>query len=243
MISVAVCDDNKEFLKMLVKSISAKLSKNGVDYKISEFTGGKDFLRYHMDKHCDVVFLDITMPEMDGFLVAKEIRRISEKTYIIFVTMESGLVYDSLDFRPFHFIPKCTAKSLFESRLESVINKLLLHMKVNKSICFDLAYGEKLTLAPADIISIRSNANYVEIDVVNANPIRIREQINSVMDRLSPDVFSRVHNRCVVNMKRIRKIDYPNNEIIMDNGQVIDVSRTYKKSLEEAYGLFLRKFG
>lgn len=243
MISVAVCDDNKEFLKLMVKSISEKLQKNGAEFKISEYTSGRTFLRCHDDKRFDVVFLDITMPEMDGFSVAKEIRRISEKTYIIFVTMESGLVYDSLDFRPFHFIPKCTKKPLFESRLDNVINKLLLHMRANKSICFTRAYGEKLTLAPNDIICIRSNANYVEINVDNEAPVRIREQINSVMDKLSPDVFLRVHNRCIVNMKHIRRIDYPNNEIFMDDGQAIDVSRTYKKSLEEAYGLFLRRFG
>lgn len=240
MISVAVCDDNKVFLEILINFIRDKFAKNNVECTVSGFQSGKDFLYMHTEKHYDVVFLDIAMPGMNGFDVAKEIRRVSEKTYIIFVTTETGLVYDSFDFRPFQFIPK-SSPELLQSRLDYVINKLLLHMNANKSIYFDLPYNEKKSLAPNDIIYIKSDSNYLEIITIKEE-LRIREHIDNVINMVSPDLFVRVHNRYLVNMKHIGKIDYPNSEILMDNGKLINISRAHKKSLEEAYNSFLHNF-
>lgn len=241
MIKVAVCDDNKVFLDMLSRTISETLSECGVSHQITNYLSGIVFLDHHKKELFDVVFLDIVMPEQDGFEVANEIRKISEKTYIIFVTTEDGLVYDSLDFRPFHFVPK-TSTELLKSRLTHVINKLADHLAANKPIYLEMAFGEKKYVEPSKIISVTSKANYIDYYLLSEDKLHIRGKMDDAERILSPKLFVRVHNRSIVNMANIKRVDYPNNRVIMVNGQEINISRAYKHEFDESYTKYLRDF-
>ena len=106
MVYTAICDDNDAMLNFLNTKICEIFTENGICFELQSFLSGQDFLQKHESNPFDVVFMDIVMPEIDGFEVAKQIRRISFNTYIIFITTESSLVYDSFDFQPFYFIPK-----------------------------------------------------------------------------------------------------------------------------------------
>lgn len=103
---VAVCDDNSVMMEYISRCVDETLNSYDVPYEISNFVKGKEFIEQHKCTPFDVVFLDIKMPDIDGFDAAKQVRGISEKTYIIFVTTESGLVYDSFDYHPFYFKPR-----------------------------------------------------------------------------------------------------------------------------------------
>ena len=77
-----------------------------------------------------------------GFDVAKQMREISKDTYLIFITTESSLVYDSFDFQPFYFIPKGKPQ-VFEERLRHVAGKLALHTAANEKILIDGSFDNK----------------------------------------------------------------------------------------------------
>lgn len=149
----AICDDNVTMLKHLLERISGAMAINAVKCEFRTFTSGNSFLKAHRINMFDIVFLDIKMPETDGFEVARQMRRLSEKTYIIFITTENALVYDSLDFRPLNFIPKDSAE-IMEIKLNSVIKKLATHISADLPICFSLPHGEK------DRLSIQMQHNH-----------------------------------------------------------------------------------
>ena len=145
MINVAVCDDNKAFLELMCSTVREMLKESGISAMVTDYLSGSVFLEHHKQEPFDVVFLDIVMPNKDGFEIAKEIRKISENTYIIFVTTQDGLVYDSLDFRPFHFVPKPTLSSfeLFKGRLYHVVEKLAAHISARRAVYLEMAFGER----------------------------------------------------------------------------------------------------
>lgn len=103
---IAIVDDEVYFLNMLSQKISNMIVDFLPKYSIRQFTSGAEFLSQHEQENFDVVFLDIAMPGINGFEVAKIIRQISKKICIIFVTTECELVYDFFDFQPLGFIPK-----------------------------------------------------------------------------------------------------------------------------------------
>lgn len=241
MINVAVCDDNKAFLELMCRAVNEMMTEFGVAFQVTDYLSGTVFLEHHKQEPFDVVFLDIVMPKQNGFEIAKEIRKISEKTYIIFVTTEDGLVYDSFDFRPFYFVPKSSSE-LFKARLYHVIEKLAAHLFAKRPIYLEMAFGEKRYVEPSEIISVTSKANYIDYCLSSGEILHVRGRMEDAENILSPRLFARIHNRNIINMAHVKRPDYPNNQIIMNGDRTINISRKYKKEFDEAYTKYLRDF-
>lgn len=240
MIRVAICDDEPTILDYLHEHISKEFKRQGADIQNDKFTSGKDFLKAHEVEQFDVVFLDIKMPDIDGFEVAKELRGLSDNTQIIFVTTEDGLVYDSFDYQPFWFIPKSNPEILKE-KLQTAIKKLTDKMAQNRKICLKLPRGEERYIYSDTILYIYSQSNYLNI-VRKSETINIREKITVFSENLPLKMFVRIHNRYIVNMQQIAAVDCTDYKIVLRNEEVLYVSRAYKSSFLEQYNLYQRNF-
>lgn len=241
MINIAICDDNKPMLDFLAEKIGAILAQNGMPHDISTFLSGLDFLKEHTANPFDVVFWDIVMPDQNGFETAKQIRKISKDTYIIFITTEDSLVYESFDFQPFYFIPKSSLK-ITEEKLKYVAGKLMLHIVANEKVMISGSYENKKFVSPDKILYIKSSLNNIEYHFKDEETQIVRGKLDDICDSLNQYVFARAHNRVVVNMKHIDEVDYPNMEIHLDNGEIIGISRGQKKIFSETYLRFMRSF-
>ncbi len=241
MLYVAICDDDKPMLDFLNKKIGEDLAENDMHCDISSFLSGREFLECHEKRPFDVVFLDILMPDIDGFEAAKQVRRISRDTYIIFITTESSLVYDSFDFQPFYFIPK-NKLNVTEKKLNEVIKKLALHITANEKVVIEGAYNNKKIVSPNEILFIKSSLNNVEYHFSDGTKYTVRGKLSDILPGLNAYIFARTHNRFVVNMNHIDNVDYPNMELRLISGEVIGISRAYKKEFDEAYIRFRRNF-
>ena len=67
---------------------------------------------------CDLLLLDIDMPEMNGMEIAKCLTDLLQKPLLVFVTSHDELVYDSLLYHPFGFI----RKAYLEQELEKILS-------------------------------------------------------------------------------------------------------------------------
>ena len=240
MLKIAVCDDNEVMLDFLAKQISECFKTLSVPFEISEIASGTEFVSQHEKAPFDVVFLDIKMPDINGFEVAKRIKEISEKTHIIFVTTESGLVYESFDYSPFYFIPKAKPEIL-KAKLKNVIGKLVDRISESQIICFDLPHGEKKYVSSELIMYIASKSNYLDI-VCKTETIHIRRKLDDILDELPQKSFARIHNRFIVNMRYVGRIDNTRFKVELINEMELDISRAYKAAFLERYSIFLRNF-
>ncbi len=251
MIKAAICDDEPAILDYLHKHISDEFKQRGVETQTKKFVSGKDFLNAHKAEPFDVVFLDIRMPDIGGFDVATELRKMTEKTYIIFVTTENTLVYDSFSFQPFDFIPK-TPPSQFDAddssgflvnRITSVIARLLNQISTVTTVCLPLPYNQKITVYISDIQMIQSVRNYAEYVITEREPVRIRAKLDDIMNDLDKNLFARPHKSYIINMGYIKDIDGSNMIVKLKNGMIVPISKTYKRDFETAYISFLSGFG
>lgn len=236
----AVCDDNKVALEYITRKADEYFTSYGFPHEISSFLNGTDFIKQHRRTPFDVVFLDIKMPDIDGFEAAKQVRAISEKTYIIFITTESGLVYDSFDYHPFYFIPKGKTEILNE-KLKSVIGKLVEQLRDNCTICLDMPHGEKKYVNTGSIIYAASKSNYVDI-VCKTETIHIRRKLDDILNELPPKSFARINNRFIVNMGTVCRVDNTRMKAVLFNDTELNISRRYKAEFSEKYNIFLRNY-
>ncbi len=241
MIHIAICDDNKPMLDYLTRRINEVFADNEIKCDVRSFTSGSDFIACHEKSPFDIAFLDIIMPELNGFDVAKQIRKIASNTYIIFVTTESTLVYDSFDFQPFYFIPKDKPQVL-EQRLKHVVEKLAIIIAANEKILISGSGETERYLSPDKILYIKSSSNQIKIHLTSGDTIVIRKKLSNFFETLNQYVFARTHNRIVVNMKHIERIDYPNMEVLLNNHEIVEISRGHKESFSNAYLRYTRNF-
>ena len=241
MIYMAICDDNKTTIDFLVSKISDVFYENNIEFELKSFLSGKDFLISHKNKPFDVVFMDIIMPGTDGFEAAKQVRLMASNTYIIFITTESSLVYDSFDFQPFYFIPK-EKPQVLEERLKYVVGKLIVNVSANEKVFVGGSGEAQRYISPNEILYIKSNVNQLIIYLSSGRTIRLRQKLSDFFETLNKYIFTRVHNRIVVNMRHIDTVDFANMEILLDNNETIEISRSYKQSFKESYIRYTRNF-
>lgn len=100
-------------------------------YDISLLKDGKSALKVFKEKNFDLCLLDVMLPEMDGFMLAKEIRKIDEHIPIIFLSAKSlkedrieGLVSGGDDYltKPFHIAELILKIEIFLKRNKKTFN-------------------------------------------------------------------------------------------------------------------------
>lgn len=86
MIKIALCDDIIEYNKKMESLIVRYEEDNHIEVKVVSYGSGTQLLLNFQKRKFDIIFLDISMPDMDGFETAEQIRRIDQEVSIIFCT-------------------------------------------------------------------------------------------------------------------------------------------------------------
>lgn len=240
MVRVAVCDDEITVLRQMEFVIQTTFDENEFDCELFCFQSGEELLEAYKKQPFDILFLDIRMPGQSGFDVAKEVRRISYKTLLLFVTSQDELVYDSFHYHPFYFLRKGT-ESDFEASLRDTVQKIALFIKCNEMMKLSLNSGEFRSVLVQDIVYLKSNRNFVDYHFASGEYIPVREQINIAEEKLIPYSFIRIHKQYIVNMQHINRISvsrYP--EIQLSNGLHLPIGRKYKDAVSKKYTEYTR---
>lgn len=226
---IVICDDDTEFAESLKTLTEEEFGRLEVRPLISIFKHGADFLEESPE--CDAVFLDIDMPEIDGFEIASKINGAGDPL-VVFVTSHDELVYSSIKFRPFRFI----RKTHLEDELPEVINSL------NKAISKRLMGKRfKLYTKTADVFLDIKDISYIEVfghwlHVYHGEgePLECYGSLLALEEQLAELDFVRVHKSYLVNCRYIYAIE--RRSIILEDGTEIPMSRykadTVRKKLK-----------
>lgn len=243
MIRIAVCDDNEIILKKLVSLIDKEFNKYTNDIIVKHFYSGILLLTEHDAQPFDILFLDIDMPKISGFDIAKVLRNNFSNCFIIFVTSHSELVYESMDFQPFHFIRKNCEISL-ENSISEIASKLMRHMKQNEKIILEDDISGRKAVFIRDIIYMESDRHYVRFYIMrNSEPIKMRMNISECEEKFQEYDFVRIHRKYCVNMRFLTCFDNKNDEITLkadEHKYRLPMSKKLKNAVDEKYTLYLR---
>ena len=235
MIKIAICDDDKVILDYIYNRIKLICDDLKAETHIEGFLHGDIFLSQEKNSihSFDILFLDIDMPIVTGFDIAKIIRNSNEKTIIVFLTSKEELVYESFKYRPFRFIRKQKVDEELCEVLASAIKsiqKSIVH-KYN----FNTDVGEVI-LPIEDILYIECINRKVYLKTKEREYHVKGSQFNHVVSEFLDKNFILIHRTCLVNLKyifSIGKID-----ITLDNGTMLPMSRYKTKDVKRAFLLY-----
>lgn len=202
----------------------------------------------------DLVFLDIQMPQMNGFEV---VRRISatRMPLVVFVTAYDQYALKAFEvsavdylLKPyddmrFHASVAKAKKRLAMTTNEKLTGRLLdlvrghLHEHSEFTDTFAIRdKGRDVVVQADDVIFLRAEGNYLKL-VLADRSFLYRMTMNAVETELDPARFLRIHRSYIVNTAHVRNARYSgNNEFIfsMANNERIVSGRSYKDQIAKA---------
>lgn len=243
MLRIAICDDNSTFIKHFHQLLEQTLKGKELSFKIIDYIRTDLLIDKHMNNPYDVVFLDIDMPQMNGFIVARQLTEKNSNCYIIFITNHNELVYDSFMFRPLNFIVK-SEDMIMSNRLNMVIDQLKEQLKQDEIIYVENKDVGRVSFLLKDIIYIESDDHNVKFYLRDKKePIIDRATMKELEDKFADAHFIRIHRKFIVNLKYVASVNNTQETIRLKTGKGIPMSRNYKVIVDQKLTEYLRKRG
>ncbi len=224
---IGICDDEPIVVKVLAQLVEQSLDQKKIKAEITPFLSGS--LLLGKIKELDAVFLDIDMPEMDGFETGRAINKENPLCKIIMATGNPERYKDSFKINAFRFVTKPFEFAEIKEAIEA-----LLKIKIGEEVF--LLYLDRIpcNIPQKDIKFFKAFNGYCEARVQNKY-FRRDLSLNEVEELLDPRLFCRIHKQYIVNMQYVE--DHKETTLIID-GECFPISRRKQKDFEQKYVFF-----
>ena len=235
---IAICDDEKIYIDTILLYFN-KISKR-YEKKCDIFTcqRGDQLIDMCNKTIFDAVFLDISMPGMNGFETAEKLLKIRNNMSIVFVSSKESMVFSSYEYKPFWFVPKSQM-----AMLEIVIAKLFEKIDADSSestlIAINIEMNKVIELDLKQIAYFKTNDHYIQFAYKDqSDSTSYRNKMDHIEMQLSKYYFVRIHNRYLVNCRLISEIE--KNLCKLINGVELPISRAKMSHTKEIFQNYLR---
>lgn len=226
MFCIAICDDEEYFCTKEKELVAGFMNRKGYPYRIDIFSSGRELLdSTDLISQYDVIFLDINMRELDGIETAKEIRKITRETYIVFVTAFITYAPEGYKVDAIRYLLKdddCLEKAVTEC-LETIVYKM--NYEEQKHV-FEFQEG-KLEIFFEDILYIESNLHKLIFHLAGNRKTKytMYAKLDDMDELLRDSGFCRLHKSYLVNLRYVESIKRYQAELSDGNSLGISKSR------------------
>ncbi len=220
---------------------------------VAECASGREAVAAVRKLRPALLFLDIQMPELDGFGVLQALPPPYRPEAIVFVTAHDRFAVHAFDVNAIDYLLKPYTAERFNAALERArarlgdrsrraeIDKLL------ESVAARTAVPERLTIRSRngvqfvpvhDVDWLEADRNYTVLHL-GTQALRIRETISELESRLGAAGFVRVHRSVIVNADRIFRLEpWAHGEyvIVLRNGTKVISGRGYGERVRSLFG-------
>jgi two-component system LytT family response regulator len=207
---------------------------------VSECGSGAEALSQIRRKKPDLVFLDVQMPECDGFDVLELLGR-DQPPALVFVTAYDQYALRAFEAGALDYLLKPFSNARFGKALERAKERVRVgkdqSRKVDRFVVKNA--GEVLFLKISEVDWIEA-ADYYACLHVGPRMHLIRRSMSDLDQDLDQTSFCRIHRSTIVNLERIRGLKLSEDgeyEAVLDNGTRLRLSRRYRRQLQSRLGL------
>lgn len=225
MLKVVILDDDKISREIIRSYI------NFTDFLVlkAEFDNPIKAIKEIEKLDCDVIFLDIEMPEMSGIDFIEEAKKIPQ---VIIISSKADYAAESYNYDVTDYLVKPIEYNRFlkaVTRAKAIRESISLSSPEDEKFIFVKSGSELIKLNFSVINYVEAFADYVQIHTTDKR-YTVLSTMKSIHAKLGEDEFLRVHRSFIVAVNKIDALK--DNEIVIGN-KTIKVSRKYKKELKE----------
>lgn len=204
---------------------------------IAECSSGLEAIQEIRRSRPDLVFLDVQMPECDGFDVL-ELLGCDLPPAIVFVTAYDEYALRAFEAGALDYLLKPFDDARFGRALNRAKEKLTHYLAPSQRAVERLVVrtqGRVLFLSVADIDWIEAAGYYACLHVGNDTHV-LRRSLSELEQDLGDERFIRIHRSSIVNLDRVRGLELQaggDYEVVLRSKARLRLSRRYRKRLQE----------
>jgi two-component system LytT family response regulator len=222
----------------LARTAIGNMLRHHADVEIAgECEGGAEAVAAIASLSPSLMFLDVQMPEVDGFGVLQALQR-RPLPHVIFVTAYDRYAVRAFEAHALDYLLKPFDRDRFDAALDRARQhwqqpaaKPAWGDQLDRVII--RAEGRIFFLAAGEIDWIEAQGNYVNLHCAGRTHL-LRESLGSLETRLDPRIFPRISRSVIVNVDSIRELrplfrgDY---QVILRDGALLQLSHRYRANL------------
>jgi two-component system LytT family response regulator len=183
-------------------------------------------------QHPDLIFLDINMPEKDGFAL---LEMLEDVPITVFTTAFDEYAIKSFEYNALDYLLKPINANRFADAIEKVKQKLVIATPeanvveyLNENSQIFIKDGEKCWLVKiGEVFLFEVVGNYTRVYFNDCKPL-IYKSLNQVEERLPQHLFFRANRQQVINLQYIKSVDNWFNgklKATLQSGAEVEISR------------------
>jgi len=237
--------------QLLAREVLRRMLRNEPDIEIiGSPANGREAVEAINCLKPDLVFLDVQMPELDGFGVMSQIES-SRMPVVIFVTANQQCALKAFDVQALDYLLKPCTRDRFQialqrareeiqrkqaGELQQKISDLLFKTPPRQTERITVKFaGKILFLRLDDIDWVEAADNYVKLHVGEAVHT-LRDTMSAVEARLPAERFVRISRSSIVNVEHIRELHpllHGEYAVVLQNGMELSLTRGYREKLRQ----------
>ena len=194
---------------------------------IAKSENAQNALEIIIDKHPEIVFLDIQMPVNDGFWLANKLNKLQNDICIIFVTAYDEYAIKAIKYAAFDFLTKpIDTQKLNETVSRYINNKQGYNLKQKLDslntffqqdrIKLNTQYGFVM-ISVDDIIYCEADKNYCDIYLSNGKTEIVTLQLKEMEEKLDNTSFVKISRSVIINLNFLETFTRKTKTVILSD--------------------------
>jgi two-component system LytT family response regulator len=247
----ALVVDDEPLARDLIRSLLAKHP----DVAIVGEAAGNTAPPIIMRERPDIMFLDVQMPEVDGFRLLEMVGPDAVPA-VVFVTAYDRYALRAFEVHALDYLlkpveerrfsvaldhAKKRARAHHEGHVDARLSQLLADRASSRSRFLVPVRGKTIVVDAEQIDWVEAADYYVSLHVTSPEGVcshLLRETMDDLEKQLDPQKFVRIHRSTIVNLDRVREI-HPlfrgDCALVLSDGTRVKLSRSRRKTFEERF--------
>ena len=217
---------------------------------VGECADGASALKAITGDTPDIAFLDVQMPELDGFEVVQSVPE-GQLPGVVFVTAFDRYALRAFDVQAIDYLLKpftrerfrtalSRARARMDSRSRDNLTGLLEHLRGTRRYPARVAVRAAdrfVVIDWRDVDWIEAADNYVKLHV-GAKEFLVRDTLAAIEKQLDPERFARIHRSAIVQLDRLAELHpagHGDVEVVLRGGTRLVLSRTWRDRVQRLF--------
>lgn len=232
---IAIIDDDAQCRQQMSEYVHTYAQNTKQVIKVVLYSLGINFIsEYEAD--CDVIFLDVEMPHMDGITTAKKIREVDKHVSIIFLTNFSQYAINGYEVNALDYVMKPITYFVFELKLKKALQ--FARRSVENDVVI-ITRQEVVRLPNSEIIYACTEGNDTVYHTVNGI-YRERMPMCETVNKFKGPSIVPCSSGCLVNLSFVMKVV---KDVVYLKDTTLQISRSKRKDFIRQYIGYLSEGG